>query len=36
MDSIADAIVYAAAYISCREESDDIREFGPMTESMLP
>ena len=23
MDSIADAIVYAAAYISCREESED-------------
>ena len=26
MDSIADAIVYAAAYISCREESDDTGE----------
>ncbi len=23
MDSIADAIVYAAAYIGCREESED-------------
>ena len=26
MDSIADAIVYAAAYISCREENDDTGE----------